>query len=79
MAGAVGLFVLILGGVLIWNFFLWLFNSNSEGVKRLRTAIVGLMVLLFTTAVFNMGGPVAVVITYAVIGVLWWIVKGFNK
>lgn len=79
MAGAFGWIVIVVVIALLWTAGTAMFRSENEDIKRLRTVLLGVVGLLFAVAVFNMGGPEAVVITAAVLGAAWWIYRGFKR
>ena len=79
MAGAIGWFGIALIVWVVWKIAAALISNKSEGARRLKVVLGIALATLFTVIVFNMGGPVAVVITGAVLGSVWWVIKGINK
>lgn len=65
-------------GLALWG-ITTLLTAKGEGARRIRLVFSGLLALGATAVVFALGGPVAVLITLAVIGTGVWIAQGFKK
>lgn len=65
-------------GLVLWGITA-LLTAKGEGARRIRLVFGGALALGAAAVVFALGGPVAVLITLAVIGTGVWIAKGFKK
>jgi len=54
-------------------------KAKGEGARRIKTVLLTCVCAAAGSVVFILGGPVAVIITLAVLGAIIWIAKGFKK
>ncbi|GEM_PF-4197587 len=72
--------VMVVGivGLVLWGITA-LLTAKGEGARRIRIVFGGVLALGAAAVVFALGGPVAVIITLAIIATGVWVVRGFKK
>lgn len=65
-------------GLALWGITA-LLTAKGEGARRIRLVFGGVLALGAAAVVFRLGGPVAAIITLAIIGAGVWVARGFNK